>query len=176
MSDTITTVKNCRKCGQPFTAQMRKLMGRFPVPVDRFKAEPATCPECLEREAAERDAQALRRKLNFDSEAVKAHFEQNPPTEGQTLILTMFQHHTNSYRLVRVIKADHGRQKRIIIDKGDAWGGASYYRSGKSCFHPKGQTILLPYVEAVAARLSHERDTTLTDAELETLLGHVAGT
>lgn len=71
---------------------------------------------------------------------------------------------------MKVINPDSGQQKRIIIDKGDSFGGASYYRSSKNGFAPKGQTKLLPFVEALAERLSFDQDTVLTDKVLEELL------
>ncbi|WP_274644699.1 hypothetical protein [Pseudomonas serbica] len=111
-----------------------------------------------------------RRLLNFTDELVKEHFDQHPPYAGQTLILSMQQHNMNRYRLVKVVNPASGRQKRIIIDHSESFGGASYYRSGKSGFAPKGQTRLLPYVEAVAERLSFDRDTVLTDEVLLELL------
>jgi hypothetical protein len=111
-----------------------------------------------------------RRLLNFTDELVKEHFDQHPPYAGQTLILSMQQHNMNRYRLVKVVNPASGRQKRIIIDHSESFGGASYYRSGKSGFAPKGQTRLLPYIEAVAERLSFDRDTVITDQELQELL------
>jgi hypothetical protein len=111
-----------------------------------------------------------RRLLNFTDDLVKEHFDQHPPYAGQTLILSMQQHNMNRYRLVKVLNPASGRQKRIIIDHSESFGGASYYRSGKSGFAPKGQTRLLPYVEAVAERLSFDRDTVITDQELQALL------
>ncbi|WP_338923765.1 hypothetical protein V0M98_36775 (plasmid) [Pseudomonas silesiensis] len=111
-----------------------------------------------------------RRLLNYTDELVKEHFDQHPPYAGQTLILSMQQHNMNRYRLVKVVNPASGRQKRIIIDHSESFGGASYYRSGKSGFAPKGQTRLLPFVEAVAERLSFDRDAVLTDEELYRLL------
>ncbi|APC19513.1 hypothetical protein BLL42_27680 (plasmid) [Pseudomonas frederiksbergensis] len=111
-----------------------------------------------------------RRLLNFTLESTKAHFEENPPTQGQILILSMQQHNMNRYRLVKVINPASGRRRRIIISHGEAFGGASYYRSGKSCFAPTGQTKLLPPVPAVAERLSFDHDTTLSDEDLAELL------
>ena len=111
-----------------------------------------------------------RRVLNYTDDLVREHFEQSPPFEGQTLILSMQQHNVNRYRLVKVVNPASGRQKRIIIDHGEAFGGASYYRSGKSCFAPKGQTKLLPFVDSVAVKLSYERDVVLSDEVLAQLL------
>lgn len=52
---------------------------------------------------------------------------------------------------------------QTLIDHGEAFSGASYYRSWKSCFASKGQTKLLPFVESVAGRLLFDRDTVLAD-------------
>ena len=98
---------------------------------------------------------------------------QTPPQVGDIAILWMTQCHTNRYRLVRVVKAEYGVQKRIVIDKPDNWAGEYFHRSGKSCYRPTGQTKLLPYVDVVAARLSFEHDTELSDAELALLLPDV---
>jgi len=111
-----------------------------------------------------------RRWLNFTFDDVLKIFTETPPQQGQTLILAMQQNHFNRYRLVKVVNPASGRQKRIIIDNGCPWGGSSYFRSGKSGFAPKGQTRLLPFVEAVAERLSYDRETTLNDDELASLL------
>ena len=111
-----------------------------------------------------------RRLLNFTFESTKAHFEENPLSAGQTLILSMQQHHMNRYRLVKVVNPSSGRQRRIIISHGDAYAGASYYQSGKSCFAPTGQTRLLPLVPAVAERLSFDHETTVSDEDLAMLL------
>jgi hypothetical protein len=111
-----------------------------------------------------------RRVLNFTDESIKEHFDQEPPYEGQTLILSMQQHNMNRYRLVKVINPASGRQRRIIINHSESFGGASYYRSGKSCYMPKSQTKLLPFVKSVAQRLSFDRDTVLSDDALKELL------
>ena len=76
---------------------------------------------------------------------------------------------------MKVINPDSEQQKRIIIDKGDSFGGASYYRSSKSGFATKGQTKQLPFVEAFAERLSFDQDTVLTHELLLELLCDGAG-
>lgn len=116
-----------------------------------------------------------KRLLNHSYESVKDHFEANPPAEGDVLILSMQQHNMNRYRLVKVLNPASGRQRRIIISHSDAFAGAAYYRSGQSCFAPKGQTRLLPLVPAVAELLSFDRDTIVDDATLESLLPTLVG-
>ena len=109
--------------------------------------------------------------LNFTFETVQQAFTERPPKEGDLLILAMPQGYFNCFRLVRVIKTNHTRQKRLIVDKPCCWGGASYWRNGKSCFAPKGKTRLLPYVESVAALLKEDRDTILEKEVIEAALG-----
>jgi hypothetical protein len=116
-----------------------------------------------------------KRLLNYNYESVKDHFEANPPAEDDVLILSMQQHHMNRYRLVKVVNPASGRQRRIVISHSDPFAGASYYRSGKSCFAPKGQTRLLPLVPAVAELLSFDKDTVIEDATLDTLLPDLVG-
>lgn len=111
-----------------------------------------------------------RRHLNYTFESTKAHFEENPPSSGDVLILSMQQNHMSCYRLVKVVNPASGRQRRIIISHGDAYAGTSYYRSGKSSFAPTSQTRLLPMVPAVAERLSFDQKTTLSDEDLAVLL------
>lgn len=171
MSDSVTQEKYCQTCSKPFTATMTKLLGRFPLPVAKFRQQPDQCPSCKEEAMAKQEAISRRRRLNFTEEQVKEYFTANPPAQGDTLILSMSQFYRNAYRLVRVVNPASGKQRRIIVEKGDAFGGASYYRSGKSTFAPKGQTVLRPYVEAVAEKLNYESETELSDAELEELLG-----
>ncbi|HCF4080868.1 hypothetical protein [Pseudomonas aeruginosa] len=170
MSNTVSQVKTCRSCSTTFTATMSKLLGSFPVPVQVFRDRQDDCPDCKAAAMAAFEATSLRRRLNFTEEQVKAHFTANPPAQGDTLILAMGQFHRNTYRLVRVVNPASGAQKRIIVDKGDSFGGASYYRSGKSTFHPKGQTVLRPFIPAIGAKLSYESDTELSDADLQALL------
>ncbi|MBA1274471.1 hypothetical protein [Stutzerimonas azotifigens] len=171
MSDRVTQEKNCQTCSKPFTATMTKLLGHFPVPAAKFRQQAEECPSCKEAYRAKMEATARRRRLNFTEGQVKEYFTVNPPAQGDTLILAMSQFHRNAYRLVRVVNPASGKQLRIIVDKGDAFGGASYYRTGKSTFAPKGQTVLRPYVAMVAEKLNYESETDLSDADLQALLG-----
>lgn len=111
------------------------------------------------------------RYLNYDFDDVKLHFDEFPPEVGDTLILAMPQHHMNRFRLVKVEKTNHGRQRRIIVTDPCCFAGASYYRTGKSCFAPKGQTRLLPYVESVAKLIEEGKDTILVDEQIAQALG-----
>lgn len=169
MSESVTYDKSCPSCGISFVAKMSKFFGRFPVPVRVFKSTPESCPECAEASLEKAKTDSLRRLLNFSREDVKAHFLANAPAKGDTLILCMQQFNQNNYRVVIVENPDHGRQHRIIIDKGCGFAGASFYRTGQSTFAPKGQTSLLPLVPAVAERLSYEQDTNLSDEDLLSL-------
>jgi len=171
VSDPVTQEKNCQTCSKPFTATMSMLLGHFPVAEAKFRQQVEECPSCKDAYRAKMEATSLRRRLNFTESQMKEYFTVNPPAQGDTLILAMSQFHRNAYRLVRVVNPASGKQLRIIIDKGDAYGGASYYRTGKSTFAPKGQTVLRPYVAMVAEKLNYESETDLSDADLEALLG-----
>ncbi|MCC6427258.1 MAG: hypothetical protein IT435_10615 [Phycisphaerales bacterium] len=48
------------------------------------------------------------------------------------------------YEIDRVAVVNHGRQRRIVLEK-----NGSFYRNGKNCFHPKGQTRLVWLTDSV---------------------------
>ncbi len=112
------------------------------------------------------------KRLRFDDDSTRAHFLENPPKVGDELILHMTDYHDNRYRLVRVEATRStkiGKPSKIIITRPDS-GGASYWISGKSSFHPKGQTTLIPLVSVMAAVLNHDSDTSLTLDQVRAIL------
>jgi len=144
--ETITREKECIRCGATFTATMEKLaLLGWPERPSEFKRRKEHCPDCKQKlrdEMAEKSKNAVLGWTDFD--AVKEHFKENPPQKGDPLIIASFQYHTNEYLRVYVEVPEHTRQKRIIVNRGSTYGGSSFYRSGQSTYHPKGQTRLLP--------------------------------
>lgn len=69
----------------------------------------------------------------FDS--VKEWVEQKPLTVNDEVIVRETYGGMTEYRLDTVLEIDHGQQRRVILQQ-----HGSFYRSGKNCFHPKGQT------------------------------------
>ncbi|TSK07743.1 MAG: hypothetical protein FPO08_00055 [Geobacter sp.] len=172
---TITWDKKCTGCGKKFTDSMSSLMGRFPWPVRLFKVSTGTCSECEQAAEALREKLAAARDLHWTFETVKAHFEKNPPVEGQELIIldTSWQLFTNTYALVKVVAPASGPQKRIVIDGySNAYNGQSFYRTGQNCFSPKGQVRLLPYHPVIGDLIKEGdgREVKLTPEEVLSLL------
>ena len=54
------------------------------------------------------------------------------------------------YRLTKLVAVDHTRQRRLVVEPSSEYG-ASFYRSGKNCFHPMGQKNLIQPTPAVVA-------------------------
>ena len=53
-----------------------------------------------------------------------------------------------SYKTATVVRLARGR---FTLDRAGETGGASFYYSGKNCFHPKGQTrLVIPTPEVIA--------------------------
>ena len=78
------------------------------------------------------------------SEQFGAWLEENPLVEGDEIAVRETQAGMWTYRLRHVTSPDHGGQHRIVVDQ-----EGSFYRSGNSCFHPKGQTRLVTATDAV---------------------------
>lgn len=71
-------------------------------------------------------------------DTVKRWVESKPLQAGDIVIVRNTQGHVTEYRKAFVEKVNHGRQRRVILkDFG------SFYRDGRNCFHPKGQTTFI---------------------------------
>ncbi|HDT5890042.1 hypothetical protein [Aeromonas dhakensis] len=141
--------KICSHCQSEF---VDKMFRPFHMRVRDFKEAPGTCKQCYKKRSEElkklRDAAGL--YWTFDS--VKEYFEDNPPYEGQELLIFDTSWNTNTYAIVTVKVASSGRQKRIIVESySNGYSGQSFYRSGKNCWAPTGQVKLLPYNEIIGA-------------------------
>lgn len=139
--------KTCSQCKSEFVDKMFK---PFRMRVRDFKAAPGTCMQCYKKQNEKfkklRDAAGL--YWTFDS--VKEYFEDNPPYEGQELLIHDTSWNANTYAIVTVKVASSGRQKRIIIESySNGYSGLSFYRSGKNCLAPTGQVKLLPYNKVI---------------------------
>jgi hypothetical protein len=118
----------------------------FYMKVRDFKDSPETCNDCNEKSKQRLIKYRAAAGLNWSFDTVKEYFENNPPSEGQELLIHDTGHNINTYALVTVKVASSGKQKRIIIEGyTNGYSGESFYRSGKNCFAPKGQARLLPH-------------------------------
>lgn len=83
--------------------------------------------------------------LGWTEEKTKAYIETKPLAAGDLMVVASTYGGLASYELVKVINPAHGRQRRVLVSgHRSPHAGATFYRSGKNCFSPKGQTRLIP--------------------------------
>ncbi len=169
----VTWRKTCDMCETKFEDTMTKMFGRFPCRVSDFKVDFGTCKSCREDRKTRYAKLFYARDLHWTLESVKEHFESNPPYKGQELLVLDTSGNLNTYALVSVEVAQHGKQKRIVIDGyTNGYSGQSFYRSGKNCFAPKGQVRLLPYNDVIGGLIKSDGKHSL-HLELEKIMGLV---
>ena len=138
--------KRCTFCTKNFTDEQTSLMGSFIVPARLFKTDTGICPSCqekLNKKIKENQSIAC---LYWTFDSVKEYFVDNPPYEGQELLIHDTSGNMNTYALVKVVNPESGKQKRIVVENySNGYSGKSFYRTGKNCFAPTGQVRLLPY-------------------------------
>lgn len=145
--------KICCTCNCRFVARMSK---PFFMKVREFKDSPGTCNDCHEEIKLKFIKHREAAGLNWSFDTVKEYFENNPPYEGQELLVHDTGYNMNTYALVTVKVASSGKQKRIITEGyTNGHSGESFYRSGKNCFAPKGQARLLPYNSKIVSLIKN---------------------
>ncbi len=82
--------------------------------------------------------------FGWNAETTKEYIIQKPLQQGDFMVIFNSQFHILRYMLAKVENPDHGKQHRIILSKSGEAGGVTFYRTGVNCFHPKGQTVMLP--------------------------------
>lgn len=93
--------------------------------------------------------------FGWTPEATKAYIEDAPLAVGDPMIIFNGQAGQYEYVLARVVNPASGRQKRIVLDKAASFGGPAFFRSGKNCWAPGGQSRMLPPVPDLMAHLSY---------------------
>lgn len=91
--------------------------------------------------------------FGWDEEAVKKYIESKPLSAGDQMIIYNGQAGFHSYSLAIVVNPASGRQRRVILSRCGNYGGTSFYRSGKNCYCPKGQTKMIPPVPQLMEHL-----------------------
>lgn len=99
--------------------------------------------------------------FGWDEQSIKSYCDQKPVQKGDVMIIYNGQAGIHEYLLAVVENPSSGKQRRVILSKTPAWGGASFYRTGKNCFSPKGQSKMLPPVAALMKHLTLNCDVTL---------------
>lgn len=103
--------------------------------------------------------------FGWTPEKTKAYIVDRPLAIGDHMLVVNQQAGFEEYVLATVVNPASGRQRRIILDKAAAYGGTTFYASGKNCFSPRGQSIMIPPVpEVVSLILSvAPRDTIMSN-------------
>ena len=95
--------------------------------------------------------------FGYEGEMLKEYIEQKPLKVGDEMMIYGSQYIMHSYELTTVEAVDVGPQKRVVVSKPGPWGGRSFYRTGKNCFSPKGQSRLLPVIDWVKEQMEERR-------------------
>ena len=102
--------------------------------------------------------------FGWTEEATKKFIADKPLQTGDLLIIYNGQAGMHHYQLAKVENPAVGNQRRVLLSKSGAYGGTTFYRSGKNCFAPTGQTRMLPPVPALMSYLSESTDVWLNAA------------
>lgn len=99
--------------------------------------------------------------FGFKGERLIRYIQEKPLNVGDEMMICNRQTISNEYQLVTIEAVNHGRQRRVIVSAAPAWGGRSFYRNGKNCFSPKGQSRLIPVIICIKARMSKYKSVTV---------------
>lgn len=92
--------------------------------------------------------------FGWTEEKTQAYIVDRPLKAGDQMLIVNQQAGLEEYVLATVLNADSGKQHRIVLDQAAAYGGASFYRTGKNCFAPRGKSRMIPPVEEVLAEIA----------------------
>jgi hypothetical protein len=87
--------------------------------------------------------------FGWTEEKTKLYIEENSLKIGDQMLIVNTQAGMLEYVIAKVENPDSGRQHRVILTATADWGGASFYRSGKNCWSPTGQSRMIPPVSKV---------------------------
>ena len=87
--------------------------------------------------------------FGWTEETTREYIESRPLAKGDRMLIVNRQAGLLEYELATVENPALGRQRRVLLDKPAQYGGATFYRNGKNCFSPKGQSRMIPPVDQV---------------------------
>lgn len=99
--------------------------------------------------------------FGWTDEGVRSYIENKPLAVGDVMIIYNGQAGFHEYGLAVVNNPASGKQRRVILSKSAAFGGSSFYRTGRNCFSPKGQSRMIPPISQPAGLLSLDCDVRL---------------
>lgn len=91
--------------------------------------------------------------FGWTPEKTKQYIDERPLKVGDKMLILNQQAGFEEYVLAKVVEPASGRQRRVVLDRAAAWGGASFYRTGKNCFSPTGKSRMIPPVDDVLAAM-----------------------
>lgn len=102
--------------------------------------------------------------FDWTEDTIKQFIVNKPLQTGDPMIIYNGQAGMHLYMLAKVENPALGKQKRVLLSKSGTSGSTTFYRSGKNCFAPTGQTRMLPPIPELMAKLSESTDVLLTAA------------
>lgn len=87
--------------------------------------------------------------FGWDETSTKHYFESSNLKKGDHVMVYNGQGGFHEYRMATVEEPALGRQKRVVLSVDAAWGGSTFYRSGRNCYSPTGQSRMLPPIKAL---------------------------
>lgn len=91
--------------------------------------------------------------FGWTEDKTKSYIDDRPLAVGDQMLIVNQQGGLEEYVLANVVNPSSGRQRRVILDASAAWGGSSFYRSGKNCFSPTGKSRMIPPVKEVVDKI-----------------------
>ncbi|ELR8730170.1 hypothetical protein V4F56_004413 [Vibrio vulnificus] len=96
--------------------------------------------------------------LGFEGDTLKSYLEQNAVSVGDEMMIYGSHGMMHHYTKVVVEAVNSGRQKRIVVSKSGYSGGKSFYRTGKNCFAPTGQSKLIPLIPYIEGQMGQREE------------------
>ena len=92
--------------------------------------------------------------FGWTDESIKLYIEDKPLKKGDLMLIVNTQAMIIEYLLAEVLNPDSGRQHRVILNKRAMYGGDSFYRTGKNCWSPTGQSKMIPPVPEIMVKFT----------------------
>lgn len=96
--------------------------------------------------------------FGWSEETTKAYVVDRPLAVGDLMLIYNGQGNMHHYQLATVVDPALGRQRRVLLSTSSATGGTTFYRNGKNCFSPKGQSRMLPPIADIVERLRDKKE------------------
>lgn len=87
--------------------------------------------------------------FSWTERSIKDYVIQRPLAAGDRMLIINCQAGFEWYTLTTVVNADIGRQHRIELVHAADFGGSTFFRTGKNCLAPTGQSRMIPPVPEI---------------------------